>query len=866
MRKLKKASVYLLILAMLVSLFSMAPAMAAEEPAGDYTAAEAFTLGNRYIIATEYNGEYYALAMNGFLTAEKVAVSGDNATPASDAVKWTATDGDTMESVAAPGNFIYASSGGFFTWNAGRTVVYQADSKQIFMHGQYYLTFNGTAFDESKDAAEACEVVIFEKVMPADEVAEDAEEVFVPDGSDLPSVVKNAKKNADGSITLAFASDVHYALNYPQSNLEIWLENIKANISYIDAMGFCGDMGSAYSATAAEYWANTQGVIDYMDTNVASGFIGTTVYTYGNHEWYPYAGGDYMNNYENNPTADRLLRVGEAVKTDDYIIYCLGAGGIAAEMGQGYSEDDINRIDTYLAAAPKDIPIFVLTHFPIHYWEGRYTENSDKLAAVINKYPNVVVLWGHNHSNYDINYDIVLTAGDEIILDANGTTAEINFTYLSAGCISDAEYTGASGGSAWVLGKGLIVTIAANGELSFDYYTMDGLKMPDDGPYLVEYRDGFKYETFYTEYVDEGQPATPPAVPEVDNYTFAGWDVDLNAITRHTVATAQYEFETGLDPAYVYFTMLEGDSVAIGKSGTPIVQYAIPYTEGMTGYDAFIALHDAECPSGSAGIGVGTYGAYTSIWGYVPTNGAWVMAPDSNTGYMYSNVALAPGGSYYVYALDGDAFRETSYLSPFMKDVVTGQKLKMNSVSWAFDITTYGYNATPLNGDVYVGTTIDNLADTGINSVGGTFNITFDTAGTYYVAVKSVNAGLAITTVNVSEAVAAYAPQNVTIGGQTAKVDAYTVNGETYVKLRDVASALNTFAIDYDAATKSILVTTNAAYVGNGDEQVGIDYSATAVISRQSLSIDGTIADILGFNIGGNNYYKLTDLQALLGF
>ena len=318
MRKLKKASVYLLILAMLVSLFSMAPVMAAEEPAGDYTAAETFTLGNRYIIATEYNGEYYALAMNGFLTAEKVTVNGDKATPASDAVKWTATDGDTMESAGTPGNFIFAGSGGFMAWNTGRTVVYDAANKQIFMHNLYYLTFDGTAFNESKDAAEACEVVIFEKVMPVDEAVEE-EEVYTPDGSDLPSIVKDAKKNADGSITLAFTSDTHHSLGYEQNNLEVWMSNLKKSVGYIDSMGFCGDMGSAYSATATEYWANTQGVIDYMDTLVAAGYVGSTVYTYGNHEWYPAAGGDYMNNYENNPTADRLLRVGEGVKTDDWI-------------------------------------------------------------------------------------------------------------------------------------------------------------------------------------------------------------------------------------------------------------------------------------------------------------------------------------------------------------------------------------------------------------------------------------------------------------------------------------------------------------------------------------------------------------------
>ncbi len=869
MRKIKKVSVYLLILSMLISIFSAATVMAAEEPAGDYTLADSITLGNRYIVAAEYNGEYYALAFSGMLTAEKITVNGDATTPASDAVKWTAGANDTIESVASPGNFIFAGSGGFMSWSSGRTFVYQADTKHVLMHNIYYLIFDGTKFDYTKDEAEATEILIFEKEMAeaGAETGAAEEEVYVPDGSDLSSVVKDAVKNADGSITLAFASDTHHSLGYAQNNLDVWMTNLKNTVGYIDSMGFCGDMGSAYSTTATEYWANAQGVIDYMDAQVEAGYIGTTVYTYGNHEWYPYAGGDYMNNYENNPTADRLLRVGEGIKTDDYIIYCLGAGAISANFGQGYSEEDINRIDTYLATAPKDIPIFVISHFPIHYWDGRITENAAKLAEALNKYPNIVVIWGHNHSNFDTSYDTVMHAGDKIVIDGQGTQVELNFTYLAAGCISDAEYTGVSGGSAWVMGKGLIVTIDAKGNLSFDYYTMDGLQMSHDGPYLVEYRDGVNYQTFATEYVEEGKAANPPAVPEIPNFKFIGWDVALDAITRHTVATALYAFDTGLDPAYVYFTVQEGGSVAIGKSGTPILLYAIPYAEGMTAFDGIKALHDAEFAGGSADIGIGVYGAYTKMWGHVPTNGAWIMDPGSSKGYIYSTDALTPGGAYYVYALDGIEFKETSYLSPFTSDIVVGEAITMNAVSWAFDITTYGYFATALNGDVYVGTAIDTMTDTGIDAVSGEFKISFDKAGTYYVGVKSANAGLAATVVTVNELAASYAPQTIALGGKDVAVDAYTINGETYVKLRDVACALNSFEVAYDAATKSVVITTGAAYTSDGTEmQTGEDNAATAVISPQSVYVNGAAVEITGFNIGGNNYYKLDQLAKYIGF
>jgi len=61
------------------------------------------------------------------------------------------------------------------------------------------------------------------------------------------------------------------------------------------------------------------------------------------------------------------------------------------------------------------------------------------------------VLWGHNHSDFDPAYDAVLHAGDTITIDSKGTERQINFTYLPAGCISDFEYTGVSGGSAYSL-------------------------------------------------------------------------------------------------------------------------------------------------------------------------------------------------------------------------------------------------------------------------------------------------------------------------------------------------------------------------------------------------------------------------------
>ena len=114
--------------------------------------------------------------------------------------------------------------------------------------------------------------------------------------------------------------------------------------------------------------------------------------------------------------------------------------------------------------------------------------------------------------------------------------------------------------------------------------------------------------------------------------------------------------------------------------------------------------------------------------------------------------------------------------------------------------------------------------------------------------------------------------QKLTVNGVPAYCDVYNIDGNNYFKLRDLACLLNDtqgqFAVEYDSGTKRILVTTGKAYTADGSELViGKDLSETAVVSSQTLWIDGERRDGLSvFNLGGNNYFKLRDLGSALGF
>ncbi|MCR4907180.1 MAG: copper amine oxidase N-terminal domain-containing protein [Clostridiales bacterium] len=113
--------------------------------------------------------------------------------------------------------------------------------------------------------------------------------------------------------------------------------------------------------------------------------------------------------------------------------------------------------------------------------------------------------------------------------------------------------------------------------------------------------------------------------------------------------------------------------------------------------------------------------------------------------------------------------------------------------------------------------------------------------------------------------------QRLTVNGAEKTAEIYNINDKNYFKLRDIAALLNgtssQFSVDYDAATQTIAVTTGAPYTPNGSELViGEDKSATCVLSRQSLKINGEAVALTAYNLGGNNFFGLRDLGAALGF
>ncbi len=115
--------------------------------------------------------------------------------------------------------------------------------------------------------------------------------------------------------------------------------------------------------------------------------------------------------------------------------------------------------------------------------------------------------------------------------------------------------------------------------------------------------------------------------------------------------------------------------------------------------------------------------------------------------------------------------------------------------------------------------------------------------------------------------------QNLVVDGKNVACDKYNIDGSNYFKLRDLAQLLNgtgsQFDVGWDADRQLVSVSTGKEYTTpNGTElQVGEDKSATAVLSAQTIMIDGTVRrDLTVYNIGGSNFFKLREMGDALGF
>jgi hypothetical protein len=110
----------------------------------------------------------------------------------------------------------------------------------------------------------------------------------------------------------------------------------------------------------------------------------------------------------------------------------------------------------------------------------------------------------------------------------------------------------------------------------------------------------------------------------------------------------------------------------------------------------------------------------------------------------------------------------------------------------------------------------------------------------------------------------------VIVDGKKVNFEAYSINDSNYLKLRDLAYAINgsskEFNIVWDNAKNAISIISKTKYSPQGGEMslnTG-NKTAEAVISNSKVYIDGKEAVFTAYNINSSTYFKLRDIAQVL--
>ena len=183
------------------------------------------------------------------------------------------------------------------------------------------------------------------------------------------------------------------------------------------------------------------------------------VYTLGNHDW---EDGTFGGRTDKEAAFEEIFgfpRCGVVYSDAEMEIYMIGAQNKTGTGGggEGFDQADIDAFDAYLTTKENSRKvIFLQTHWPAHSsynWKQRVVTNADVMIDMLNSHAenlDIVWLWGHNHYEDTMRYEILLP-GDQIMYSAaisgsawnnpkNPQYKTIQFIYANAACMNDMKY------------------------------------------------------------------------------------------------------------------------------------------------------------------------------------------------------------------------------------------------------------------------------------------------------------------------------------------------------------------------------------------------------------------------------------------
>jgi hypothetical protein len=113
---------------------------------------------------------------------------------------------------------------------------------------------------------------------------------------------------------------------------------------------------------------------------------------------------------------------------------------------------------------------------------------------------------------------------------------------------------------------------------------------------------------------------------------------------------------------------------------------------------------------------------------------------------------------------------------------------------------------------------------------------------------------------------------SVLVNGEPTLIQGYTIGGNSYLKLRDLAMLLNgtekQFDLGWDGANSVIILIMGKTYTPVGGELIRSNVTKTiaANLSSSTILLNGKKSSLIGFTSDGSNYYKLRDVSKAIGF
>ena len=126
--------------------------------------------------------------------------------------------------------------------------------------------------------------------------------------------------------------------------------------------------------------------------------------------------------------------------------------------------------------------------------------------------------------------------------------------------------------------------------------------------------------------------------------------------------------------------------------------------------------------------------------------------------------------------------------------------------------------------------------------------------------------GTAITAPTVGAALTAQpSSQRIYVDGEPVQIEAYSIGGSNYCKLRDVGKAVG-FAVSYDALTNTVRINTKEAYEAAASATVKLPTDGSQYVPQvgdRILCADGAEYEIKDVSRWDNNVYQAAKLQPL---